>query len=336
MKRVGYLKERICDPDNLRLAFLNARKGKRGKLPVMRYEEYLDENLFDLRRRLLDGTFAPGRYNYFRIFEPKERLICAAVFEERIVHHAIMNVCKPYFERHLIYDTYATRNGKGVYAAIEQARQGMRSCGYVAKLDVRKYFDSIKHDVLKTKLRRLFKDNWLLSLFDRIIDSYCTSPGRGIPIGNLTSQYFANYYLSSLDHKVKEKLRVPVYVRYMDDMLLFSHDRIVLRDYVGQVVEFVKECLSLELKPVVFSATNHGVSFLGYRLARHVMLLNRRGKVRFKRKFMRYAKMFNDEKMSENEYLNHVLPLLAFVEKAYTRRLRSSVITQSMVTGKRV
>lgn len=328
MKRVGCLMDKICDPDNLRLAFHKARKGKQGKISVLKYSERIDQNLFDLRLQLLNGTFTPGTYNYFRIYDPKERLICAAAFEERIVHHAIMNICKPYFERNLIYDTYATREGKGVYSAIERARYGMRHYKYVAKLDVRKYFDSISHNVLKAKLRKIYKDNALLKLFDSIIDSYNTENGRGIPIGNLTSQYFANYYLSSLDHFIKERLRVPVYVRYMDDMLLFAEDRTQLKEYVRIVNEYIENELLLSLKPHVFSTSDNGISFLGYKLTSNVMLLNRRSKVRFKRKYRYYTNLLENQTIGELEYQNHMLPLIAFVNKAYTRKLRLATVNK--------
>lgn len=326
MKRVGCLMDRICDPENLRLAYYKARKGKQVKVSVLKYTEQLDENLYELRTKLLNGTFTPGTYNYFRIYDPKERLICAADFEERIVHHAIMNICKPYFERNLIYDTYATREGKGVYAAIERARYGMRHYKYVAKLDVRKYFDSVSHSVLKTKLRKIYKDNTLLKLFDCIIDSYNTETERGIPIGNLTSQYFANFYLSSLDHLIKERLRVPVYVRYMDDMLLFAEDRMQLKEYVRIVKEYVVNELLLSLKPSVFSDTDKGVPFLGYKLTSNLMLLTRRSKVRFKRKYRCCTKLFENQTIGEQEYLRHLLPLIAFVNKAYTRKLRLMLV----------
>lgn len=326
MKRVGYLMDKICDPDNLRLAFYKAQKGKQGKTAVLRYIERLDENLDDLRQRLVNDLFEPGRYNYFRIYDPKERLICAATFEERIVHHAIMNVCKPYFERNLIYDTYATRDGKGVYAAIERARYGLKHYRFVAKLDVRKYFDSISHQILKVKLRRLYKDNRLLLLFDRIINSYNVSSGLGIPIGNLTSQFFANYYLSSLDHLVKEQLRIPVYVRYMDDMLLFAENKKQLKEFVIFINKYIETELKLELKPVIYSTAEHGVSFLGYNLSTNKILLNRRSKVRFKRKYRYYTMLFENQIMGETDYMNHLIPLIAYVKKAFTRQLRLAVV----------
>lgn len=333
MKRVGNLMPAIAEMDNLMLAFCKARRGKQCKREVVDYSLNITENLHSLRERIINGTLRVGNYHYFEIFDPKKRTICAASFEERIVHHAVMNVCKERFERHLIFDTYATRDGKGVYAAIDRARGALLKYRYVAKLDVRKYFDSINHDVLKMKLARLFKDRDLLQLFDRIIDSYEVAPNVGIPIGNLTSQYFANYYLSDLDHYIKEVLRVPVYVRYMDDMLLFADDLSELRAFVSNVEAYLAENLHLSLKPTQIGSVNSGVSFLGYRLLPHRILLNRRSKVRLVKKFDDYNSRLTRGEWCENRYLQHIQPLLAFAEKAYTLNLRRRLCDVFAVSG---
>lgn len=322
MKRVGFLMERIGGVDNLLEAYAEARKGKGGRDEVVNYGKDLLTNILRLREQLLSDTVTVGRYRYFNIYDPKLRKICAAVFEERILHHAVVRVCHPYFERNLIYDTYASRCGKGVYAAIDRARTGMRRYAYVAKLDVRKFFDSIPHELLKVKLKRLFKDPRLLALFDRIIDSYEVSAGRGLPIGNLTSQYFANYYMSFLDHYIKEELRVPMYVRYMDDMLLFGATAAEVGAYVRAVRRFAEERLELTLKEPVFGATARGISFLGYTLYPHKILLNRRSKVRFKKKWRRYDRLYAEGVWREDESRRHILSVLAFAGKAYTKRLR--------------
>ena len=316
---------RIAEIDNLLLAYHKAIRGKRGKRSVIEYSQNLCENIYDLRQQLLSNNVKVGCYNYFKIYDPKERLICAASFRERVLHHAIIYVCGKYFERHLIDDTYATRVEKGVYAALDRASIGMRRCNFVAKLDVRKYFDSISHIVLKDKLQRLFKDKALLTLLYDIIDSYSVADDRGIPIGNLTSQYFANYYLSSLDHYMKEKLGVPVYVRYMDDMLVFGESKECVKRYVLLLKEYIEKELSLTLKPEVINSTRYGVSFLGYSVYRHKLLLNRKSKLRFKRKLLSYTNNFQTTQWDEHMYQQHLLPLLAFVGKAYTKKLRRSV-----------
>ena len=182
----------------------------------------VDCNLEEIRRGLENETARIGAYSYFTIKDPKERIICAASFPERIIHHAVMNICEPYFERFQIFHSYACRKGKGQHAALLSAFHYAKSSPFFLKMDVRKYFDSIDHEILFNRLTRLFKDHRLLDLLSRIIDSYHTAPGKGVPIGNLTSQYFANHYLASFDHYVKETLGVKRYIRYMDDMLFFS------------------------------------------------------------------------------------------------------------------
>ena len=322
MRRQGFLMDHICSVDNLLLAYHKAARGKQTKASVKGYARNLPERIVRLRHNLLEGKAQLGVYHFFTIHDPKLRRICAASFEEKIIHHAIINICKPYFERNLIFDTYATRDGKGVYAAIDRARQGLRRYGYVGKLDVRKYFDTISHEILKLQLRRIFKDAALLGLMDGIIDSYAVEPGCGVPIGNLTSQYFANLYLSGLDHYVKEDLRVPVYVRYMDDMLLFGESKAQVRGYVEEVEGFVGERLQLHLKPFVLNASKRGVSFLGYNLFPHKILLNRHSKLRFKQKSRQYAEAYERGEWNDETYRTHIIPLMAFAQKAYTKRLR--------------
>lgn len=325
MKRVGSLFDKICEIDNLLLAYHKATARKKHRSYVEEYSRNLFDNIVRVRTQLLSGDIEIGRYRYFNIYDPKLRRICAAAFEERIIHHAIMNICHPCFERNLIYDTYASRVGKGQFAAIKRARTAMHRYGYVAKLDIKHYFDSISHEVLKRKLRRVFKDVRLVSLFDRIIDSYETIYGCGLPIGNLTSQYFANFYLSYLDHYIKEVVKVPFYVRYMDDMLLFGSNPTQVKEYVYLVRLFVENELQLILKRPVFTHVCSGVSFLGYSLYPHKILLNRRSKIRFKKKMYEYVDNYRNNVWSEKEYMDHIIPLLAFTEKAYTKCLRTDL-----------
>lgn len=163
-----------------------------------------------------------GHYHQFTIYDPKVRVISAAPFCERVMHHAIMNVLEPVFENHLMFHSYACRKGKGIQAAILYAFSCSKAHHWFLKLDIRKFFDSISHQILKNQLRRLFKDTRLLFLLDSLIDSYQTSPATGLPIGNLTSQFFANHYLFAMDHYILEKLRPRAYVRYMDDFVLWQ------------------------------------------------------------------------------------------------------------------
>ena len=319
MKRVGYLMEQIASLDNLYLAYHKACRGKQRKQEVLRYAAHFDENMQAMRQELLDGTAAVGDYRYFTIHDPKERVICAAPFRERILQHAVMNVCHPYFDKKLIDTTYATRKGKGVYAAIDKATEAMSRYEYTVKLDYRKYYDSIRHDILKQKLRRMFKDAALLTLFDRLIDSYSVTEGRGLPIGNLTSQYFANLYLSDLDHRVKEQWHAAVYVRYMDDILMAGSDRDALQRCVANMTDYSANELGLTLKPPIYRKAKDGQVFLGYRILPRHYRLSGRSKRRYRSKLLAYGRLLEKGKWDETQYEEHILPLLSFAQHAASR-----------------
>lgn len=331
MKRFGHLVERIADYDNLVLAFYKAQRGKKAQKEVIVYRENLNENLRTMSGRIMSGDVDVGRYRKFIITDPKKREICAAAFDERVLHHAIMNVCQPVFERNLIFDTYATRVSKGVYAALERAKYGMSHYNYVAKMDVRKYFDSISHEILIGLLHRIFKDQTLIGIFTKIVESYHTTSGYGVPIGNLTSQYFANFYLSGLDHYAKENLRIPLFIRYMDDMLAFGNSRDEVLCYVDRIMEYANEKLLLRLKPPIIISAEEYVPFLGYKIGNHNVMLNGRSKRRFSRKITVYENLLNDGIWSEKSYLEHVTPLLAFTMWSYSKSYRRKVINLQKV-----
>lgn len=326
MKRIGNLVPRIADIDNLLLAFQKAIRGKRWNRDALQFQNCLEENLALLREEILSGNVMVGQYEYFYIKDPKQRLICAASFRERVLHQAIMNICHPYFERNLIDTSYATRPEKGIYKAINRAKAAMKRYHYVAKFDFRKYFDSISHDLLKRKLEKMYKDRVLLNILSTIIESYSKSENKGIPIGNLTSQYFANYYLSEMDHWIKEELRVPEYLRYMDDFLIFSNKRYELEFYTNQIKRFSERELLLKLKPIIVSNPEEGIDFLGYRIFANKIRLTQRSKRRFVRKYNYYESMLEKGEWDEKEYYEHITPLLSYVLKGYTMRLRRKVL----------
>ena len=223
MKRIGNLFEKVVEPENLRLAFWKASRGKRQRPDQREFAGNLAAEVERMRVGLLAGDYPVGDYTRFMIYDSKEREIYAAAFSERVLHHALMNVCEPYFERWLIFDTYACRKDKGQFKAVRRAQGFARQHEWFIKGDVRKFFDSVPHDWLKSLLRRKFKDDQLLAWFERIIDTYETEPGHGLPIGNLTSQYFANCYLDPLDRFVKERLQLKGYVLLSFIFLFFVY-----------------------------------------------------------------------------------------------------------------
>ena len=327
MKRAGNLLDMIACTENLHLAFIKARKSKQGQSAVLAFEKDLDSNLLMLQNQLIVNNVEVGNYHYFTITDPKVRQICAAPFCERVLHHALMNVCHPWFERHLISDTYATRKNKGTYSALDRAKNCARTFSHYVKMDIRKYFDNIDHAILKKQLDGLFKDTALQTVFGQIIDSYHVGDEeKGVPIGNLTSQYFANHYLSAADHFAKEILMVYGYIRYMDDMLFFGDSKEDLQQKTKLFVCFVEQTLGLSFKPIVYGTTNKGVAFLGYKTYPYHVKLNKRSKIRFKTKMAQCEENLESGKWNQYEYQQHVIPLLAFVQYADTVDLRKKTI----------
>jgi RNA-directed DNA polymerase len=313
MKRAGHLFERILERENLRFAFYRARKGKRGRPDVEAFAANLEANLHGMALEVEAGSFPLGRYQQFTIHDPKLRTITAPCFSERVLHHAVTNVCEPYFERFLIDDSFACRSGKGRIAALQRALEFSGKYGFAIKLDMRKYFQSISHDILVEKLRCRFKDRRLLELFRRIINSHGSIQGRGLPIGSLTSQHFANFYLGWFDRFVKETLRTRGYVRYMDDCVLWSTSKAHLLDCVDQSCAFLRTELDLEPKTdACIAVVRHGLDFLGCRVYPDHLKLNRRSRRRFRRKLFDLAYAFDCDFLNELEYQQRLTALLAF------------------------
>jgi RNA-directed DNA polymerase len=319
----------IAEPSNLRLAFWKAAKSKRAKADCRAFQQKLDENVASLRQELLSGTVAVGDYHTFTIHDPKERTICAASFRERVLHHALMNVCEPVLERAAIYHSYACRKGRGQQVAVRRAMSYARQSGWFLKMDIRKYFDSIDQDVLRGQLARKFKDARLLEVFDRILATYQTAPGRGLPIGNLTSQHFANFYLAPLDRFIKETLLCRSYVRYMDDFVVWGETAAELREVWRQVEAMLAAELKLELKSdVMLNRTERGMDFLGYRVFPDRLRLARRSRRRFVRKFRAYEREARDGVWTELELQQRVTALIAFTLPSHSRGFRRHVIEQ--------
>ncbi|WP_353484866.1 RNA-directed DNA polymerase [Haliscomenobacter sp.] len=326
MKRANHLLSAIVDPDNLRLAFWKARKGKSYAEEVQRYQADLESNVLLLHQQIMSGQVEVGDYRYFKVFDPKERQICASAFKEQVLHHALMNVCHPFFERTQVEYSFASRPGKGVHAALHAAEGFTRQYRYFLKLDVRKFFDSIHHVVLKTQLDRMFKEEKLLLIFAQIIDSYVVQPSRGVPIGNLSSQYFANHYLSSLDHFIKEKLCISAYVRYMDDMVLWHDERSVLKECQQMIEIYVEEQLSCALKPMLLNYASAGLPFVGYVLRPYNTRLSQRSRKRFVQKMRNIEHKHDSGKWTEAQCQRHALPLIAFTQHANAKAFREKII----------
>lgn len=328
MKRAGDLYPRICEMDNLRLAYCKARRGKRRRPDVLEFERDLESNLQTLREDLLGGTLAPGTCRTFTIHDPKERLISVAPFRDRVLHHAIINLCEPGFEAYQIHHSFACRRGRGTYAALDQARVFSRRNTWFLKLDIRKYFDSIPHASLKNALARRFKDRRVLELFGRLIDSHGVERGCGLPIGNLTSQFLANHYLAAADHFVKERLRRKAYVRYMDDMVLWADTRERLAIVGSRLTRFIERELDLEVKPWCLNRVAEGLPFLGHVVRSDAVSLSARSKRRYRGKLEHAHTMLACGQWSQEMFASHVQALVAVTEYADQRDYRRQVSKQ--------
>lgn len=321
-RRVTNLMPSIVSLENLHESFLRAVRGKAAKMAVAHMRRDLDQHLRLMSQQLMDGTFRFGVYNFFDIVDQKRRTICAASFPERVAFQAMMRICHPVFEGFQTNDSFASRPGRGTYKALERAQQKAGRYRYFAKLDVVKFFYSISHEVMMAQLCRLFKDPTLLMHFQNIIGSYEASPGRGLPIGNLTSQYFANHYLAVADHWAKEQLHVAAMIRYMDDTLLFANDLRVLRQQVNEYINYVEQNLKLTMHQPIINGTEFGIPFLGYVVYKDGLRLTQRSRHRFKIKMKRLAADLDAGRISQEEYTMRAQCLTSYVAKADTMGFR--------------
>lgn len=265
MKRYGNLYARICDIDNLPLAAHNAASGKRKRDEVTAFFANLEENLAQLHRELTEKRYKTSPYDVFIKYEGKRREIYKLPFRDRVVHWAIMQVLEPIWTPQFTADTHACIKGRGMHSLLRKLREDLRNdpegTAYCLKLDVRKFYPSIDHDKMKAVVRRKIKDPEVLWLLDGIIDS-----APGVPIGNYISQYFANLYLSELDHLLKEAAGVRYYYRYADDMVLLAGDKPTLHGWLVLINDWLNEERRVDLKSnyQVFPVESRGIDFVGY------------------------------------------------------------------------
>lgn len=265
MKRINNLYEQIYSIFNLELADQLAGKGKTKTYGVITHRADQQMNLLKLQRMLMDKTYRTSKYQVFKVYEPKEREVYRLpYFPDRIAHHAIMNVLEPIFVRSFTTDSYSCIKGMGLHKASRRLAKALKDTSYskyCLKLDITKFYPSVDHDILKSMLRRKFKDEDLLWLLDEIIDS-----ADGLPIGNYLSQYLANFYLTGLDHWLKEVKGVRYYFRYADDIVILAPDKKMLHQLRTDIAEYLETNLKLRVKGnyQVFPVSSRGIDFLGY------------------------------------------------------------------------
>jgi len=351
MKRVGRLWDDLVSFDNLLLAFQKARKGKRRRKDVARFEFSLETELLDLQSALISGHYRPGSYRLFTVYERKPRQIAAASFRDRVIHHALLNVVEPWLDRRFIDDNYACRRERGVHRAVDRYQVWAQRYAYVMKLDVASYFPSLNHQILKAQLRRHIKDRQVLNLFDQIIDGSPLNSASslvyfsgddlfspleercGIPIGNLTSQFLGNLYLNEVDHFIKQSLCSRAYLRYVDDLFLLSDSKAQLHAWRHAIEQrLIPLRLRIHPRKAQVFQVSEGVDVLGYRVFPSYRLLRNENGHRFSRRLRRFAAGYRAGELDWVDFNPSVQSWIGHAAHADTKGLRKTLFDSTVFT----
>jgi RNA-directed DNA polymerase len=335
MKIYKNLFNRIISLENLVLAWEEFRSDKGKKADVQAFELSLEQNLFSLHRDLIAKRYAHGPYTGFYISDPKARHIHKAMVRDRVLHHAIFRILNPIFEKTFIANSFSCRVGKGTHRGVlsvenmirRESRNHTRPC-FVLKCDVRKFFDSIDHEILLAILKKRIIDSDAMWLMNQIVRSFSARQTtlfdhHGLPIGNLTSQLFANIYMNEFDQFVKHDLKVKYYVRYTDDFVIVSTDKRYLKELLDPFQKFIKDKLKLSLHPQKCSilSTGQGVDFLGYVVLPHYRLLRSKTKHRIFRKLKYQVTRFRRGEIDEHSLSQSLQSYLGVLSHAHTYQL---------------
>ena len=339
----------IYELENLWLAWRRARRGGKRKSPsVAAFEFDLEANLLALHEELRDRTYRPGSYRHFTIREPKVRRISAAPFRDRVVHHALMQVTWPIFEARMVHDSYACRVGKGTHRAIDRAQEFSRRYPYVLQCDVVQFFPAVDHAILRAQLARHIACPDTLWLLDRILasgqgvldrhydmvwfpgdDLFAVSRARGLPIGNLTSQNWANVYLNDLDQFVKHELRCHAYLRYADDFLLFADDKQLLWSWRDAIIDRLADLrLTLHHERAQVFPVTAGIPWLGFRVFPTHRRLKRQNVKAFGRRLRAQRDAYHAGQVTVDQIRQSLQAWIAHASHADTYRLRRSLFKQ--------
>lgn len=292
MKRITFSLAQIADVKNLQLAFSKAAKAKRHRQSVQAFEHEFDRSINALAQDILLSNLPYGRYRRFAVCDPKFRIIHAACFEDRVFHHALINLLGPVLERAMAPTSFACRPGMGVHKAIVNVQDNLRRYAYLVKIDIDGYFAAIDHKLLLGVLARRFKGRELTRQIDRVIASYGSSTTKGLPIGSLTSQYFANYFLDGLDRLMAREPNVRAQVRYMDDIIWWCDTKAQCNTTLKMVTQFLQS-LGLAVKANVhISDCSQGVTYCGYRIFRGQILLSDRKRRRYQERRLFWENQF--------------------------------------------
>jgi len=344
MRTYKNLYSQIVSFENLLYAYREFSRGKRFKTDILDFNYGYEKELFKLQEELVNHTYTPLAPHRFYVYEPKKRAIEAAAVRDRVVHHALCRVVEPIFDKRFIYDTYACRLNKGTLAAIKRfesfKRKAMARYGrdkvYVLKADISKYFENIDHTILLGLIGERIKDKNVIWLVGRIFnpgDRSCPL-AKGIPIGNLTSQFFANLYLNPLDQFVKHDLRIKCYVRYMDDFVLVDSSRTRLHEAKAEIARFLEEKLDLRLHPKKQAITplRCGIDFLGFRIFPAHRFLRKENARRFIRRLKKMKRQFEEKDITLARVSASIKGWLAHAKHGDTYKLRKNILRDFVLT----
>lgn len=314
----------IASWSNLVAAFHRAARGRRYSPAVLRFSGSLDRELGRLADEVLSETYRPGPLGRFEIQDPKRRVIHAAPFRDRVLHHALIGPMEAHLDRSLVFDTWACRRGKGAHAAATRAQDLHRRFKWYGKVDVRSYFDTIRHDTVLELLARRIRGAAVLRLVERIVRSYEVTRGAGLPIGSLTSQHFANLYLDGADRFLVEHEKVAGMARYMDDMVIWGTNKELIRRQIRALADYLRTERGLALKDdVQINRTSQVLPFCGFRITRGALRPSRRRLRRYaagrERAEQRYARGDSDGLGLQADY-SSALAILAHTDSAGWRR----------------
>ena len=330
--------EELCSYENFEKAFKKARKGKTKKQYVLEFEKELEKNLVKLSNELIKEDYRPNPLKTFILRDPKTRKISKSDFRDRIVHHAICNIIEPYFEKIFIYDSFANRLGKGTLNSIKRFDEFKRKVSknntircFVLKADIKSYFESVDHKLLLKFLRKRVNDARIMDLIQIILSNHHNNClGRGMPLGNLTSQFFANVYLNELDQFIKHKIRAKYYIRYVDDFVILHKSKKILEKYKLRINLFLAKDLKIELHKEKSRVIllNKGVGFLGFRIFYYHKLLVQKNMRKFNKKMKKIRILYMKGKFPREKVIEKFEGWLAYISHANSYKYRKQITSQ--------
>jgi len=329
--------------ENLFLSWQEFKRGKSKRKDVQEFEFNLEDNIFQLHQELKESKYRHSKYHSFYICDPKLRHIHKAAVKDRVVHHLVSKIFQQIYDRSFIYDSYSCRLGKGTHKAVNRLRkfslkesQNNKNNFYVLKCDIRKFFDNVDHQILVALLKKRIKDERFLWLIKEIVFSFETLPGKGIPLGNLTSQYFANIYLNELDQFIKHKLRIKYYIRYTDDFVILDENRKKLEELVMPINNFLLRRLKLSLHPekIIIRKFSQGADFLGYVSFPHFRVLRTKTKRRIFRKILRKIQMLKIGDIAEDSFHQSVQSYFGVLSHANCYKIRKELENKIKICSK--